>query len=85
MPSTPTESGVSTGNVADLTISFSNATLTSLNDDAFSAFFEEVTDTEGVSFELNGAADIVARTSIGDVPIGGVSVVIAAYQSTSDR
>jgi hypothetical protein len=30
------------------------------------------TDTENVEFELKGSADVVARTTIGDVPISNI-------------
>lgn len=65
--------GVSTGNVADLPLSFQNQTLKSLNNGAFAAFFAGVTDTQSVSFELSGTADVLARTTIGDVPISAIA------------
>lgn len=63
---------MSTGNVAPLVITFQNQTLQSKNDGAFSHFFAQVTDTSGVDFELRGTADVVAHTTIGDVPISGI-------------
>ncbi|KAI8977823.1 hypothetical protein BD414DRAFT_466746 [Trametes punicea] len=72
LPQTPEDGGVSTGNVVPLLITFQNQTLQSKNDGAFSQFFAAVTDTSGVDFELKGTADVVARTSIGDVPISGI-------------
>ncbi|KAI0063538.1 hypothetical protein BV25DRAFT_1915044 [Artomyces pyxidatus] len=72
LPNSPTVGGVSTGNVADLEITFSNQTLQSLNDGAFAAFFAAVTDTAGIEFEVKGTADVVGRTPIGDVPIAGI-------------
>ncbi|KAI0321180.1 hypothetical protein OF83DRAFT_1280620 [Amylostereum chailletii] len=72
LPTSDTVGGVSTGNVADLPITFSNQTLQSLNNDAFSSFFGRVTDTSTVEWELKGSADVVARTTIGDVPIGDI-------------
>lgn len=64
--------GVSTGNIADLPLSFSNQTLQSANNGAFESFFAAVTDTSGVTFELEGVANVVARTTIGDIPISGI-------------
>jgi len=64
--------GVSTGNEADLEIVFSKQPLQSLNNAVFAAFFAAVTDTQGVEFELKGSADVVARTTIGDVPISNI-------------
>jgi hypothetical protein len=72
VPSAPVSAGVSTGNLADLVISFQNQTLQSLNNDAFEAFFAAVTDTASVQTNLTGSANIVGRTAIGDVPIQGV-------------
>ncbi|KAI0370690.1 hypothetical protein BV20DRAFT_966193 [Pilatotrama ljubarskyi] len=72
LPMAPADGGVSTGNVAPLVITFENQTLQSKNNAAFSYFFAAVTDTPGVQFELKGAADVVARTTIGDVPISGI-------------
>lgn len=72
LPQSAQEGGVSTGNVAPLIITFQNQTLQSKNDGAFSHFFAAVTDTSGVDFELKGTADVVARTTIGDVPISGI-------------
>lgn len=56
-----------------LVLTFQNQTLQSLNNDAFAAFFAAVTDTSGVEFQLEGSADVVARTAIGDVPISGIA------------
>ncbi|KAI0631497.1 hypothetical protein C8Q77DRAFT_1218963 [Trametes polyzona] len=72
LPKAPQDGGVSTGNVAPLVITFQNQTLQSKNDGAFSHFFAQVTDTSGVDFDLKGTADVVARTTIGDVPISGI-------------
>ncbi|KAI0710861.1 hypothetical protein C8Q76DRAFT_623714 [Earliella scabrosa] len=64
--------GVSTGDVADLELSFENQKLQSLDNTAFMTFFAAVTDSAGVEFDLKGTADVVARTAIGDVPIEAV-------------
>ncbi|KAI0773181.1 hypothetical protein BD413DRAFT_603560 [Trametes elegans] len=72
LPQAPQDGGVSTGNVAPLVITFENQSLQSKNDGAFSGFFAAVTDTSGVDFELKGTADVVARTTIGNVPISGI-------------
>ncbi len=73
LPQVDAVGGVSTGNVADLILTFENQTLQSLNNGAFEAFFAVVTDTQGIEFDLKGAADVVARTTIGDVPISDIA------------
>ncbi|RDX40651.1 hypothetical protein OH76DRAFT_1365915 [Lentinus brumalis] len=73
LPQVDAVGGVSTGNVADLILTFENQTLQSLNNDAFETFFAVVTDTQGIEFDLKGAADVVARTTIGDVPISDIA------------
>ena len=73
LPQQDTDGGVSTGNVAPLVLSFQNQTLQSLNNNAFAAFFAAVTDTQGISFDLKGSADVVARTTIGDIPISDIA------------
>ncbi|KAH9038716.1 hypothetical protein EDB85DRAFT_2072661 [Lactarius pseudohatsudake] len=72
LPQSDTVGGVSTGNEADLEIVFSKQPLQSLNNAVFAAFFAAVTDTQSVEFELKGSADVVARTTIGDVPISNI-------------
>ncbi|KAH9083581.1 hypothetical protein EDB83DRAFT_2511885 [Lactarius deliciosus] len=72
LPQSDTVGGVSTGNEADLEIVFSKQPLQSLNNAVFAAFFAAVTDTQGVEFELKGSANVVARTTIGDVPISNI-------------
>ena len=64
--------GVSTGNVADLELSFVDQRLTSINNGAFASFFAAVTDTSSVTFGLKGTANVVAKTTIGNVPISGI-------------
>ncbi|KAI0821788.1 hypothetical protein BC628DRAFT_1341231 [Trametes gibbosa] len=91
LPQAPQEGSVSTGNVAPLVITFQNQTLQSKNDGAFSHFFAQVTDTSGVDFELRGTADVVAHTTIGDVPISGIPFNVStslrginAFDKTAD-
>ncbi|KAF8626824.1 hypothetical protein AX15_004657 [Amanita polypyramis BW_CC] len=72
IPQTPVDSGVSTGNLADLHISFKDLPLTSLNNGAFQQMFAGVTLQNSVSLELRGSADVSAKTSIGNVPISGI-------------
>jgi hypothetical protein len=69
LPQSNTVGGISTGNIADLGISFFKQPLRSMNNIAFTTFLAAVTDTQGVEFELKGSADVVARTTIGDIPI----------------
>ncbi|KAJ6607775.1 hypothetical protein B0H10DRAFT_2227490 [Mycena sp. CBHHK59/15] len=72
LPMAPTVGGVSTGNVADLVITFENQTLQSLSDDGFELLFAVVTLLQEGDFVLSGTANVSARTSIGDVPITGI-------------
>ncbi|PFH51992.1 hypothetical protein AMATHDRAFT_74502 [Amanita thiersii Skay4041] len=72
LPKTAVNGGISTGNVADLLISFDKQPLVALNNDAFKQMFAEVTLEKTVSIDLRGTADVTARTSIGDVPISGI-------------
>jgi hypothetical protein len=72
LPLTDVDAGVSTGNDADLVLSFNNQVLQSLNDQVFALFFAGVTDLPEASFELKGTADVVANTPIGSVPISGI-------------
>ncbi|RPD52194.1 hypothetical protein L227DRAFT_623401, partial [Lentinus tigrinus ALCF2SS1-6] len=72
LPQVDAVGGVSTGNVADLVLSFEHQTLQSVNNGAFAVFFAAVTDTSGIEFDLKGSADVVARTTIGDVPISAI-------------
>ncbi len=72
LPLVAADGGVSTGNVANLDLSWSNQTLRSLDNGAFAQFFTAVTDTSSVSLGLHGTANIVAKTSIGNVPISGI-------------
>ncbi|KAE9401586.1 hypothetical protein BT96DRAFT_918717 [Gymnopus androsaceus JB14] len=63
LPAASTVGGVSTGNIADLPISWSNVPLTALNDDAFDAMLAQVTLSNSASLGLS---------RIGDVPISGI-------------
>ncbi|KAJ3868577.1 hypothetical protein EV359DRAFT_77557 [Lentinula novae-zelandiae] len=72
LPTSDTVGGVSTGNVANLPISWENEPLKSLNDDAFNALFAAVTLSNSISLELDGSANVTAKTTIGDVPISRI-------------
>ncbi|KAI0739355.1 hypothetical protein C8Q80DRAFT_1123812 [Daedaleopsis nitida] len=76
LPQVDAQGEVSTGNLADLVLSFEDRKLQSLNNDAFIQFFAAVTDTAGVNFDLKGSADVVARTPIGDVPIAAIPFAV---------
>ncbi|KAJ4494066.1 hypothetical protein C8J55DRAFT_533507 [Lentinula edodes] len=72
LPTSDTVGGVSTGNVANLPISWENEPLKSLNDDAFNALFAFVTLSNSISLGLDGSANVTAKTTIGDVPISRI-------------
>lgn len=84
IPQTAVNGGVSTGNVAPLVLSFENQTLHSLDNNAFSQFFKTVTTTPNVELQLKGSADVVARTSIGDVPISGIAIDVTTTMKGLD-
>ncbi|KAF9484474.1 hypothetical protein BDN70DRAFT_872495 [Pholiota conissans] len=69
IPSAPATGGVSTGNVVDLDIVFTDIPLKALDQTAFVQLFAGVTLLPDVEIDLTGNANVVARTSIGDVPI----------------
>ncbi|KAJ7251753.1 hypothetical protein B0H12DRAFT_1234031 [Mycena haematopus] len=72
IPMMPVVAGVSTGNVADLVISFENIPLVASSQEAFQLLFAVVTLEPEADFVLTGSANVSARTSIGDVPITGI-------------
>ncbi|KEI38050.1 uncharacterized protein L969DRAFT_18838 [Mixia osmundae IAM 14324] len=69
LPSRDVTAGTSTGQNEPLVLSFMNETLNAVTQGAFNNFFRDVTDTTGVTFDLSGFADVVAKTAIGNVPI----------------
>ncbi|KAF8894927.1 hypothetical protein CPB84DRAFT_1848428 [Gymnopilus junonius] len=78
IPKTPVNGGVSTGNVVDLPISFTNIPLQSLNPTAFATLFAGVTLRDSIQVDITGSADVTARTSIGDVPISSVPIDVTS-------
>ena len=74
IPSAPADGGVSTGNLVDLPIAFTNIPLQALDQGAFTQLFAAVTLTNDVQIGLTGSADATVRTSIGDVPIAGIPI-----------
>ncbi|KAM5540830.1 hypothetical protein V8D89_005474 [Ganoderma adspersum] len=81
LPQTTVNGGVSTGDVTPLVLSFENQPLRSLNNDAFSQFFKTVTTSQNAELQLKGSSDVVARTSIGDVPISGIPIDVTTSMS----
>ncbi|KAG5340679.1 hypothetical protein C0989_000829 [Termitomyces sp. Mn162] len=78
IPKTTAVGGVSTGNVADLVISFENVPLVALNQVAFSQMFAGVTLQENVGLNLKGSSDVTAKTAIGNVVISGIEIDVAS-------
>lgn len=72
LPKLPADGGVSTGNVADLHITFKDQPLKALNPAAFAQMFAGVTLLPEVELDIKGTADVTAKTSIGNVPITGI-------------
>ncbi|KAJ6593726.1 hypothetical protein B0H19DRAFT_32612 [Mycena capillaripes] len=73
IPMMPAQGGVSTGNVADLVISFHDLPLVAATENGFELLFAVVTLLPEADFVLSGHANVSARTSIGDVAITGIS------------
>ncbi|KAG6908393.1 hypothetical protein DXG01_004822 [Tephrocybe rancida] len=69
IPKAPVVGGVSTGNVADLVIAFTDIPLKALNPTAFAQMFAGVTLLDDLDLTLKGTADVIAKTSVGNVPI----------------
>lgn len=63
---------MSTGNLADLPISFHNLTFHALNDGAMQTLFQQVTDTPEAQITLEGTANVTAKTASGNIPISGI-------------
>ncbi|KAF5389363.1 hypothetical protein D9757_004389 [Collybiopsis confluens] len=72
LPKSNTVGGVSTGNIVGLPISWSDQPLKSLNNDAFNAMFAAVTLSGSVPLDLDGTAQVTAKTAIGNVEISGI-------------
>ncbi|BGP00846.1 hypothetical protein RTBOTA2_002159 [Rhodotorula toruloides] len=79
----------STGNNATLVLDFKKQILTSLNTGSFNDFFNAVTNTAEVSFNLHGGANVTAQTNAGNIPISGipfsVGTSLAGIQSLNAR
>jgi hypothetical protein len=69
---TPTVGGVSTGNEADLVISFHDLPLVAVTENGFELLFAVALLLPSTDFVLSGSANVSARTTIGDVPINGI-------------
>ncbi|KAF7321550.1 hypothetical protein MKEN_00676000 [Mycena kentingensis (nom. inval.)] len=78
LPMAPVDAGVSTGNVADLVITFHDQILAAGSENGFQLLFAVALLTPGTDFELIGTANVSARTSIGDVPIDGIPFDVAS-------
>jgi hypothetical protein len=63
---------VSTGNIADLALSFTDQPLRSLNNVYFQLLLVGALTQPSALLTLRGTADVVARTAIGNVPINGI-------------
>ncbi|KAG6820875.1 hypothetical protein H0H93_010219 [Arthromyces matolae] len=73
IPKSTASGGISTGNVADLIISFQNIPLAALDRQAFAQMFAGIALQPEVNLSLKGSADVTAKTSIGDIDISGVA------------
>ncbi|PPQ89568.1 hypothetical protein CVT25_012240 [Psilocybe cyanescens] len=78
IPQAPANGGVSTGNLVDLDIAFTDIPLQALNAVGFATLFAEVTLKPDVEVEVTGTADVKARTSIGDIPISGIPINVVS-------
>ncbi|KAJ7647487.1 hypothetical protein FB45DRAFT_200334 [Roridomyces roridus] len=78
LPIAPADGGVSTGNVADLPITFQNVPLVAASEEGLELLFASALLTASSSFDMSGAANVSARTSIGDVPINGIAFSVTS-------
>jgi len=72
LPKVPAVGGVSTGNVADLVITFHDQPLKALDPAAFAQMLAGVTLLDQLDLILKGSADVTAKTSVGNVAISGI-------------
>ncbi|KAG6854052.1 hypothetical protein C0991_011030 [Blastosporella zonata] len=72
IPKEAAAGGVSTGNVADLVVSWEDVPLKSLNSAAFTQLFAAVTLMDDINLTIEGNADVTAKTSIGNVALTGI-------------
>ncbi|GJN94719.1 hypothetical protein Rhopal_007810-T1 [Rhodotorula paludigena] len=78
----------STGNNATLVLAFEDRILSSLDNGAFQSFFDAVTNTALVNFNLHGDANVTAQTNAGNIPISvpfSVPASLAGIQSLNAR
>lgn len=73
IPMMDAEGEVSTGNDANLPLSFEDIAMIASDHGAFRSLFAAVTLESSADLTLSGAADVVAATTIGNVPIGNIS------------
>lgn len=78
IPQAPANGGVSTGNLVDLDIAFTDIPLQALNPAGFATLFAGVTLKPDVEVEVTGTADVTARTTIGDIPIAGIPLNVVS-------
>lgn len=74
LPATKVQAGVSHGpnDIQALQLMWRRQNIVAVDRPNFQAFFAQLTDTPRATFVMSGANDIVARTVIGDIPIGGI-------------
>ncbi|TFK75313.1 hypothetical protein BDN72DRAFT_885777, partial [Pluteus cervinus] len=73
LPKAPADGAVSTGNAADLNISFTDQPLKSLNDAAFQAMFTQVTLQNHIDLSLRGVANVTAKTAVGNIDLSNIA------------
>ncbi|KAJ7594702.1 hypothetical protein C8J56DRAFT_446479 [Mycena floridula] len=82
LPLTDAIGGVSTGNIADLPISWENIPLQATSEAAFETLFTLVTNQPALPVQLSGTAQVVAKTAIGDVLISGIGFSVTSPLQT---
>ncbi|KAL1743139.1 hypothetical protein HDZ31DRAFT_83635 [Schizophyllum fasciatum] len=73
IPMADAEGEASTGNDANLPLSFKDVPMVASDHGAFQSLFGAVTLKSSADLALSGAADVVAATSIGNVPISNIT------------
>ncbi|KAF7301181.1 hypothetical protein MIND_00682600 [Mycena indigotica] len=72
LPMAPVDAGVSTGNEADLHITFKDQPLTAATDSGYQLLLAVALLTPSTQFVISGNANVFAKTTIGNVPISGI-------------
>lgn len=68
-----------------MNIAFTNIALTSLDNAAYAVLFAGVTLQSSLEIVVTGSANVIARTTIGDVPISGIPIDVQSELKGNDQ